>query len=363
MSVGKACIHRVLRSLVLQIAIQSLIIFFLTGCGSMSMESAAGDTVIRIDAETTYQVIRGFGVSGAWWTIETEDWPEENKQYLARLFFDRESGIGLSMYRYNFGAGGTNPDALGVGTDSGNTANDPWRTPVGLEIAPGIFNPARDKGGLWFLKAAQDAGVREIIGFVNSPPARFTRNRGVTGSTDGLSNIDPAMHHDFARYLVDLVRFMWENGYRINWLSPFNEPDIEWNPAKGQEGCSYSAQEAAMLLATVRKEIVAADLPVELTPFELCGWDRAQEYLKAINAFPEITDSLSVFSIHRYESGPSQRERVLPLFRKDFPKTELWMSEWTQLEQGRDAGMDSGLVLANMIHDDLASMNASSWQY
>ncbi|MBK8050397.1 MAG: hypothetical protein IPK16_26825 [Anaerolineales bacterium] len=39
------------------------------------------------------------------------------------------------------------------------------------------------------------------------------------------------------------------------------------------------------------------------------------------------------------------------------------MSEWTEMKEGRDRGMDSALVMAGTIHDDLTITNVTSWQY
>src|SRR5690606_28558220 len=46
-----------------------------------------------------------------------------------------------------------------------------------------------------------------------------------------------------------------------------------------------------------------------------------------------------------------------------YPGIPLWMSEWTEMQQGRDYGMNSALLLANTIHDDLTIGGVTSWQY
>jgi len=45
------------------------------------------------------------------------------------------------------------------------------------------------------------------------------------------------------------------------------------------------------------------------------------------------------------------------------PDKALWMSEWTEMQEGRDIGMDSALVMASTMHDDLTIANVTSWQY
>ncbi len=39
------------------------------------------------------------------------------------------------------------------------------------------------------------------------------------------------------------------------------------------------------------------------------------------------------------------------------------MSEWTEMLEGRDTGMDSALVMANTIHEDMTLLSVTSWQY
>lgn len=39
------------------------------------------------------------------------------------------------------------------------------------------------------------------------------------------------------------------------------------------------------------------------------------------------------------------------------------MSEWTHMQGGRDRGMDSTLVTANVMYEDLSVLNVVSWQH
>jgi O-glycosyl hydrolase len=48
---------------------------------------------------------------------------------------------------------------------------------------------------------------------------------------------------------------------------------------------------------------------------------------------------------------------------KNHPEKALWMSEWTEMTEGRDTGMESALVMASTIHDDLTIADVTSWQY
>ena len=55
------------------------------------------------------QTFETFGTSSAWWaqTIESAETADE----IARLLYDKETGLGLDIFRYNIGGGETdNPD-------------------------------------------------------------------------------------------------------------------------------------------------------------------------------------------------------------------------------------------------------------
>ena len=68
---------------------------------------------VRVDPETSFQSIDGFGASDAWrCQFVGKNWPLEKRERVADLLFSREvdargdpKGIGLSIWRFNLGAG------------------------------------------------------------------------------------------------------------------------------------------------------------------------------------------------------------------------------------------------------------------
>lgn len=48
---------------------------------------------------------------------------------------------------------------------------------------------------------------------------------------------------------------------------------------------------------------------------------------------------------------------------KKYPGVPVNMSEWTHMQGGRDRGMDSALVTANVMYEDLSVLNVVSWQH
>ncbi|MBQ5540482.1 MAG: xylanase, partial [Bacteroidales bacterium] len=78
-----------------------LLIFslLLTGCAEKYTQSA------EIDENQTFQTVDGFGASDAWTIQTTDSWQEETVQKAADLLFSKDRGIGLSIWRFNLGAG------------------------------------------------------------------------------------------------------------------------------------------------------------------------------------------------------------------------------------------------------------------
>jgi len=126
------------------------------------------DTVL-LDEE--HQIIENFAASDAWSMQKIGGWSESNRNRVADLLFSQTNGIGLSCWRFNIG-GGFN-----------SKITSPWRTTETFEIRPGQYDWTRQRNEQWILQAAKLRGVPQFLAFVNSPPARLTRN--------GLTFCDP----------------------------------------------------------------------------------------------------------------------------------------------------------------------------
>lgn len=351
-----------------------IFLLFLPGC--------VFDGTITVKEQQTLQTMDGFGASGAWWAQHVGTWEDDVRNRIALLLFDRTEGIGMSMYRYNIGAGG--PSA-GIW--------DTWRTAETFEVSKGIYDWSRDAGGVWFLSQAHAYGVENLLAFVNSPPARMT----VSGLTTGQdlpaegdidpgaqaliqdilmtaltpksiwrspwSNLKPDMVEDFSDYLVDVVAHLRDvEGIPINWISPINEPQWAWRG--GQEGCHYTPDECVEVVRSIMRAIDLAGLPVRVSGVEAGAWFAADMYLNALMADPDIAAGLDSFSVHSY--GPeiitSMKQPLACLAKAQYPQVKLWQSEWCEMAGGRDIGMDSALVMADLMHDDLTLGNVAAWQ-
>ena len=86
-------------------------------------------------------------------------------------------------------------------------------------------------------------------------------------------------------------------------------------------------------------------------------------YIEKLASDPQVWAALPHLAIHSYWSTRADKERFMVYMAKNHPDKPLWMSEWTEMQEGRDTGMESALVMASTIHDDLTIANVTSWQY
>lgn len=321
----------------------------LTGCANPVAVST--EEIVIIPSEK-HQTLEGFGASAAWWAQDVGGWEDEKRDRIVRLLFNPEEGIGLSMFRYNIGGG------------IANNIQDPWRTAETFEVSPGVYDWSRDANSIWVMKAAQAEGVDEFVAFVNSPPARMTVSGFTTGGVKGKSNLPPEMYDDFAQYLVDVVRHLQEDeGIPIGWVSPVNEPQWAWSFENAQEGCHYGPAEVLEVTRALLHAIDENKLDVKVTVFESGEWKKSQVYIDKLLSDPEVAPRLEHISIHSYWSKTNDKTPILNFIERNYPGTEIAMSEWTEMKEGRDVTMDSALVMANTIHEDLSLASVTSWQY
>ena len=314
---------------------------------------SSSETTLTVNAHTTYQTIENFGASGAWWAQDVGGWDDENRNRIIELLFDQETGIGLSLYRYNIGGG------------SENDITDPWRGAETFEVDQGVYDWSRDANAIWVLKAAQTAGVEQFVVFANSPTGRMTMSGKANGHAEGNSNLREDMVDDFAQYLVDVARHLIEDeGIPVGWISPINEPQWDWQPSKGQEGCHYITGEILAVMQALLNAIDASGLDIQVSAPEAGEWKFAQVYVQTLfDDDPAVATQIDHFAVHSYWSDLRHKLSLSEYIDREHPGVKLWMTEWTEMVEGRDYGMDSALVMANVIHDDIALAGVTSWQY
>src|SRR5690606_1413546 len=116
-------------------------VFFLSyGC-QKNEASEEKSIVFEINSAAPQQVIHNFGASDAWsCQFVGRNWPLEKRDQIADLLFSREfdqdgnpKGIGLTLWRFNIGAGSA---GQGAASDIG----DEWRRAESFLASDGTYD-------------------------------------------------------------------------------------------------------------------------------------------------------------------------------------------------------------------------------
>ena len=226
--------------------------------------SDAANAEISVDPAESFQTIDGFGASDAWQCqFVGKNWPLAKRKRIADLLFSRDvdaqgnpKGIGLSIWRFNIGAGTAEQ---GDGSDIG----DPWRRAECFLQSDGSYDWSKQAGQQWFLRAAHDRGVDRFLAFVNSPPVYFTRNgKGYAPKGTNRLNIEPDKQETYTAFLVNVMAHFAKAGLGFDYLSPVNEPQWAWD-SPGQEGSPALNEDIYKLVRYLVGRSVGARIEIE----------------------------------------------------------------------------------------------------
>ena len=361
---------------------------------------STAETTLQIDPNKKYQIIDGFGASDAW-SMEPigEYWSLENKNKIADLLFSLDKGIGLSIWRFNIGAGSTYTDK--------SIITNPWRmTECFKEKETSDYDWSKQAGQQWFLQVAKDRGVEKFEAFINSPPVWLTKNgHGQCDDAVGSTNLKAGKETDFAKFAIDVVKHFIDAGFPIIYISPINEPTWDWNKSN-QEGCRYNNEDAKKVYQAFYNELHSRKLNdqieidgvdgVEINAMlddsyykEFSGNDqykggcnsdfkkypgKYKNYIQDFLGSSGISQILSnKVSYHSYWSdyskiGDDRLGKLRDIYRENIdkytPNAKVWMSEYCILGNyglGRDLGISPALYAAKVIHRDLTRVNVSAW--
>ncbi|GAA0879448.1 glycoside hydrolase family 30 protein [Algoriphagus jejuensis] len=361
---------------------------------SLAQESPA-DTVpretIKVDviSKERFQVIEHFGASDAWSAQFVGQWPDSKRKAIAELLFstaaDEEGnpkGIGLSMWRFNIGAGSAEQ-----GEQSG--IRDEWRRAESFLSADGSYDWSKQAGQVWFARAAKELGVDKLLVFPNSPPVAMTTT-GKAFAKDGKPNLAPSHYDDFGNYLAEVIQGLQEKGLTVDYVSPVNEPQWDWSDG-GQEGTPFWNNEIAGIAKAVDRALEKKKLSAKIDVAEAGKINYLYEqadregrgnqiadffkptsanYIGDLKHVSQTISAHSYFTTSPYESAVQQRA-VLRDSLDTIDGLSYWMSEYCILGgnsgeikgNGRDLGIDPALYIARVIHQDLTISNASAWHW
>ncbi|MCL6438642.1 MAG: hypothetical protein K6T51_08510 [Rubrobacteraceae bacterium] len=298
------------------------------------------------------QIMQGFGASGAWWPNDLVHFDPGVQRRVGELLFDREKGIGLSVYRYNIGGGG-----VGV--------RIPEHAPQTFLVRPGVYDWSRDPGGRLFLELAAGHGVPIIVGFANSAPAIWITNHLNTGGY----LIRGAEPH-YARYLADVAEHFRSEGITLSYISPMNEPDYVWGGGV-QEGMAVPIIQRAILVEHLGRELArrAPHSRVVADESSQVGSQFIPEVPAWMNV-PAAAEQVAALAHHTYDYPDDATLRRARRLVGEFFDRPLWMTEiscWDSRTKtyGRqyDPTMTNALWMAGAIHQDLTQANDAAWHW
>lgn len=356
-----------------------------------------------LDESTTYQTIEGFGASAAWWAQSVGNW--ENIDEITELLYSKENGIGLSIYRYNLGAGSVGDSELyEVGK----------RTECFLQ-SDGTYDWTADAGAQKALASAQKANSDlKVTLFCNSAPVSMTKNGHAfcdPVNSDGSynSNMEESNYQAFADYVVTCAEHFIDEGYNVTSLSPINEPEWSWaawynddgSRSMNQEGCNWTVAEARnfynnYMIPTIQRSSKLNGL-VDVSVWESGQMNHTEFWSDFMNyMFSSSTSILPSYNYgdnnenirnycdsidtHSYWASQSDREAVASqLQNSNYASIEkVRCTEYCQMTNDTNSGvydliqqegttngltMPYGLALADIMYQDLTILNAVEWDW
>lgn len=349
-----------------------------------------------IDTSTAYQTIEGFGASAAWWAQYVGGW--DNLDEIMELLYSKEKGAGLSIYRYN----------LGTGSQDDTHITDVDRRTQGFLQKDGTYDWSRDANAQKALASAQKANKDlKVTLFSNSAPVWLTKNGKAYCSNGANSNLDPSNYDAFAQFVVKCSEHFIDEGYNVTEVSPINEPEWAWaadtNGNAGQEGSHWEDTAArnfynnAMIPAIKKSEKLNGRVGVDV-------WECAQlnhstyfngflnNMFSSSDIYPNyygrnnanIRDYVDSLGTHSYWASTSDREKVAStlagnaLTNNYTAVKKVRCTEYCQMTNDGNSGVygliqkegttnglgiEYGLALADIMHQDLTILNAVEWDW
>lgn len=360
---------------------------------------------ITINPAKTFQVIDNFAASDAWsGNFVGKYWNDKEKKQISEWLFSTEydetgspKGIGLSLWRVNVGAG---------------TFEQADADIIPLQRRAESFLTVDGKGYDWgkcvgqqyFMEQAVNLGCNNFLLFSNSPLVQYTLNgKGWSPHTDA-ANIQPECYDKYAAYLADVATYYQRKGWNISYISPINEPQVDWTSPR-QEGSPWRKSEMKKMYAALDKAISGKnDLSeVKILLGETAnikglyeqntnlrkrfGGDEApDEQVKAffdmnspyyLGDLKHLPPLIAGHTYHNHTKNKEMREvrsnagKIFEQYGVDFHQTEWCILNYTPPMDGFTTDWDKddkkdiqiGLLIGRLIYSDFVDANAKAWGY
>ena len=301
----------------------------IAGCGPTGKSRAAASSTsspaptlahVVLDPSTRYQTIDGFGAADTW----TPGGPLSADD--ARLFFDPDAGIGLSLLR------------VGIEADGG---------PLG-------------SGALSDIQAAASYGARVWASPWTPPASEKDNNNPNNGGQLCAAAGTTCAGDDYDAWAVILAQFaadvQSQTQVSLYGISAQNEPDYQASYAS----CLYTPDQLVAFINVLGPKLAGLSPPVKLIAPESQNWSdlwNGPAYGTAILNDPTASRLVGVLATHDYGYGP-----VAPPSGLTIP---LWETEVSGLPPlgGPDVTIANGLLVARWVYDAIVYGDASAWHY
>lgn len=362
---------------------------------------------LKIDPLKTFQTIDHFTASDAWsGNFVGQYWDTAQKEQVAKWLFSQETdltgspqGIGLSLWRVNLGAGTLEQDSADI---------IPYqrRAESFLTKDGKSYDWTKCAGQQYFMQKAALYGCNDFLLFSNSPPVQYTKNGRGWSSEAGNANITPEGYELFANYMADVVKYFTQaKGWNIRFVSPVNEPQVDWTTPR-QEGTPWKNAEIKKLLVQLDRSLAERNLKgvkmviaesaqlnwlyednLDKKAKERFGSEGPYNQVKAFfdrasaNYVGNLPYLAHIINGHDYGTHRSNtrlrdtREKVAAAAKKY--NLEYQQSEWCLLP-GLKQPMDGftadwkpdnhtdiqvALLMGRLIHSNIVHANATAWGY
>lgn len=359
-------------------------IIILFSCKNKSNEPTI---TVTVDASVMHQSIDNFGASDCWTIQHIGLWNDSARNFAAQTLFSKEFdaqgnplGIGLSLWRFNIGAGSA---------EQGDASNisDKYRRVECFLKSDGTYDFSKQAGQTWFLSKAKEFGVEQYVAFVNSPPIHLTENGRANCSVKNESNLSPSRYPAFADFITEVLTGLKSKfGVDFNYISPGVEPQWVW--LGGQEGMHLDNKSFAGIVRELdhsiqKKSIRTQILIPEAGSFDYlynnkqsgCG-DQIDEFWgKGENSIASLSTVAPIATAHGYYMNwplnlmLEKRDSVNSHLKK-YPKLHFWQTEYCIMggnegiaSSPRDTSINLGLYVARLIHLDIVKGNVSAWHW
>lgn len=343
---------------------------------------------LRIDLSGEKQAIHSFGASDSWSAKFIGKWSDtDKKNKVADYLFSTDTladgspkGIGLSLWRFNIGAGSyEQEDSSGI--------PDEWRREECFLQPDGSYNWHKQLGQQWFLSAAKSRNVKYTLGFAVSAPVSMTKDGKAHGAGRNSFNIEAGKMADYARFLTVVA-----GHFKFDYISPFNEP--QWNWGKGspnQEGSAATNSDISDLVKALGPQLATSGISSKIIvgeaaqfnfitdPYDNNRGDQLNNWFNArsgnyIGNILQVEQSVSghgYFTTCPDSDLMKVRKALLDKKNQVNPALNIWQTEFGVLGNicgkyngfPRNTSIDYGLYVAKIIHHDLVFAQVSSWQW